>query len=73
MSCGYNCEYSCEECDVPDKVIEFVNGYNQALEDLVKLVCKYYTMQEKAGYCADTNNMIKQRIADFAEQLKEQK
>lgn len=46
------------------------NGYNQALEDLVKLVCEYYTMQEKAGYCADTNNMIKQRVADFAEQLR---
>ena len=41
-----------------------------ALEDLVKLVCEYYTMQERAGYCADTNNMIKQRVADFAEQLK---
>lgn len=36
MSCGYNCEYSCQECDVPDKVIEFVNGYNQALEDAEK-------------------------------------
>lgn len=45
-------------------------SYNKALENLVKLVCKYYTMQEKSGYCADTNNMIKQRIADFAEQLK---
>lgn len=47
--------------------------YNQALDDLVRLVCEYYTMQERAGYCADTNNMIKQRIADFAEQLKEQR
>lgn len=37
MSCGYNCEYSCKECDVPDKVIEFVNGYNQALEDCRKM------------------------------------
>lgn len=36
MSCGYNCEYNCEECDVPDMVIEFVNGYNQALDDFVK-------------------------------------
>lgn len=44
--------------------------YNQALEDLVRLVCKYYTMQERAGYYSDTNNMIKQRTADFAEQLK---
>lgn len=33
MSCGYDCEYSCEECDVPDKVNEFVKGYNQALDD----------------------------------------
>lgn len=36
MSCGYNCEYSCEECDVPDKVIEFINGYNQALDDAIE-------------------------------------
>lgn len=34
MSCGYNCENNCEECDFPDMVIEFVKGYNQALEDL---------------------------------------
>lgn len=39
MSCGYNCENSCEECDVPDKVIEFVKGYNQALEDFINKVC----------------------------------
>ena len=50
--------------------INEIKSYNQALEDLVKLVCEYYTMQERAGYCADTNNMIKQRVADFAEQLK---
>lgn len=46
--------------------------YEKGIDDLVRLVCEYYTMQERAGYCADTNNMIKQRIADFGEQLKEQ-
>lgn len=45
----------------------------KVLDELVRLVCEYYTLQERAGYCADTNNMIKQRVADFAEQLKEQK
>ena len=38
MSCDYNCEYSCEECDVPDMVMEFVKGYNQALDDVLKLI-----------------------------------
>lgn len=60
-----NCKNHNEWIERHDKEI-----YNLALEDLVKLVCEYYTMQEKVGYCADTNNMIKQRIADFAEQLK---
>lgn len=43
-----------------------------ALDDLVRMVSVYYTMQERAGYYSDTNNMIKQRIADFAEKLKGQ-
>ena len=51
----------------------FRNELNKVINELVKLVCSYYTMQERAGYYADTNNMIKQRIADFGEQLKEQK
>ena len=42
MSCGYDCEYSCEDCDVPDMVIEFVKGYNQALEDFKKELIKIY-------------------------------
>lgn len=37
MSCDYNCEYNCEECDVPDMVMEFVKGYNQAIEDVMKI------------------------------------
>lgn len=41
MSCGYDCEYSCEECDVPDKVIEFVNEYNQALQIIELAKNKY--------------------------------
>lgn len=41
-----------------------------AIDALVRMVAKYYTMQERAGYYSDTNNMIKQRIADFGEQLK---
>lgn len=57
-------------CGRLDKYELYINTYNQALEDLVGLVCEYYTMQERAGYCADTNNMIKQNVADFAEQLK---
>ena len=36
MSCGYNCENNCEECNYPDLVIEYVKGYNQALEDFAK-------------------------------------
>lgn len=51
----------------------YEKGRADAFDNLVRLVCEYYTMQERAGYCADTNNMIKQRIADFGEQLKEQK
>lgn len=51
----------------------YQQGKIDAINELVKLVCSYYTMQERAGYYADTNNMIKQRIADFGEQLKEQK
>lgn len=47
--------------------------YNKALDDLARIVCKYYTLQQRAGYCADTNNMIKQRTCDFAEQLKKGK
>lgn len=67
-----NCDY-CGSCHSEFKARtsdEKRRIYNQALEDLTKLVCEYYTMQERAGYCADTNNMIKQRVADFAEQLK---
>lgn len=33
MSCGYNCENSCEECDRPNEIMEFIKGYNQALDD----------------------------------------
>ena len=51
MSCDYNCEYSCEECDVPDMVMEFIKGYNQALEDALNVV-------EWDGYTLD----IKERI-----------
>lgn len=48
MGCGYDCEYSCEECDVPDKVIEFVNGYNKALEDLLaKVKDNHYLLSDK--------------------------
>lgn len=36
MSCRYNCEYSCEECDIHDSAIEFVNGYNKALDDFAE-------------------------------------
>lgn len=53
MSCGYECEYSCEECDVPDKVIEFVNGYNQALDDALNVV-------EWDGYTLDIKKKIEQ-------------
>ena len=57
------------------EVIELARADERAkvLDDLVRMVCEYYTIQERAGFCADTNNMIKQRITDFAEQLKEQK
>lgn len=55
MSCGYDCEYSCEECDIPDKVIDFVNGYNQALEDMRKGIKEI--LEDNAIYnidCIDT-------------------
>lgn len=52
-----------------EKVISDVKA--EAIDELVGMVAKYYTMQERAGYYSDTNNMIKQRIADFGEQLKE--
>lgn len=50
MSCGYNCEYSCEECDVPDKVIEFVNGYNQALEDMAHNLKETFNNEFPSNY-----------------------
>lgn len=61
---------TCEEC-AEKALTEYENTiYNKALDDLARIVCKYYTLQQRGGYYADTNNMIKQRIADFAEQLK---
>lgn len=53
---------------IPQELIDEIRA--DALDDLVRMVSVYYTMQERAGYYSDTNNMIKQRIADFAEQLK---
>lgn len=57
MSCGYNCEYSCEECDVPDKVIEFVKGYDKALKDFVELYKSKTSMENRL-------------VDELAEQLK---
>lgn len=55
----------------------FYDGYEKgradAIDELVRMVARYYTAQERAGYYSDTNNMIKQRIADFGEQLKNSK
>lgn len=65
------CGFDGALCDGCIKKKCYKQGRVDAINALVRLVCEYYTMQERAGYCADTNNMIKQRIADFGEQLKE--
>lgn len=43
----------------------------EALDELVKMACEYYTSQEHSGYYADTNNLIKRKIADWADTIKE--
>ena len=69
MSCGYNCENNCEECDFPDEVITYIKGYNQALEDLAEFFHRDYVFD---SICRDdcTQAHLVDLVDDFVKQLK---
>ena len=50
----------------------YADGYNKAIDDLVKEICKMYVQSERNGKYRFYAVEIKQAIADLAEQLKEQ-
>ena len=49
----------------------FNTGYNKAIDDFVKEICKMYVQSERNGNYRFYSVEIKQAIADLAEQLKE--
>jgi hypothetical protein len=65
--CGYQIETDMEQ---HDKEI-YEQGYNKAIDDFLKEICKKYTEEERKQnfkqYCCS----IKQELADLAQQLKE--
>ena len=63
---------TCPMCDTYCSYLaeEFENGYNKAIDDFVKEICKMIVQSENNGNYRFYAVEIKQAIADLAEQLK---